>query len=124
LEGDLSNDVRTFLTNHIVSVEELELLLALYRQRDRDWSVTELNAQLRSQSSSVERWLRVLQSFGLLSEAEGRFRFQAPESLTAHVAAVEAAYRERWTKVIEFIYFKPNEKLLSFTRAFDFRKRP
>jgi hypothetical protein len=125
VDGELSADVRHFLTNHIVSVEELELLLVLYRERGRDWSAPELTSQLRSQNASIERWLGILQSLGLAAENGGRWRFAAAsEALETQVAAVAAAYQERWTKVIEFIYFKPNEKLLSFTRAFDLRKRP
>ncbi len=123
--NELSVDVRDFITRHIVSVEELEVLLLLHEGRDRDWSSTEINARLRSQEASIAKWLDSLLRARLIRETGGRYRF-APESeaLERQTAGLAQAYRDRRIKVIEFIFSKPDDHLLSFIRAFDLRKRP
>lgn len=125
MESDLSPTVRDFIARHIVSVEELEVLLILHESKERRWSAAEINERLRSQEASIEKWLETMVSFGLAARAENRFRF-APVSdeLARATAQVAEAYRERRIKVIELIFSKPNENLLNFVRAFDLRNRP
>lgn len=88
------------------------------------WTSTEINDRLRSQETSIGKWLQTLVELQLVSATDDRFRFApATEHLVRQTAAVAAAYRERRIKVIEFIFSKPNEDLLSFVRAFDLRKK-
>lgn len=96
----------------------------LHEAKDRDWSPMEINRHLRSQEASVAKWLEVLVTLGLASQSGGRYRF-APvsDTLARETVALAEAFRERRIKVIEFIFSKPSESLLSFVRAFDFRKR-
>lgn len=122
---DLSPTAQDFIVRRIVSVEQLEVLLLLYEARDRDWSAPEINARLRSQTSSIAKWLESLESQGLATRADGRYRYSAAsEELQHGLGAAVSAYREQRIKVIELIFSKPNETLLSFIRAFDLRKRP
>lgn len=117
--------MRDFISRHIVSIEELEILLMLHDEQDRDWSPAEINARLRSQEASILKWLDSLVRLRLIRESGGRYRF-APESemLARQTTAVAQAYRDLRIKVIEFIFSKPDDDLLSFIRAFDLRKRP
>lgn len=125
MESELSPSARDFVTRHIVSLEELEVLLLLQDEKERDWSAAEINGRLRSQQSSIEKWLEALVSLRLAARANDRFRFApASEELAQGAAAVAEAYRERRLKVIELIFSKPDESLLTFIRAFDLRKRP
>ena len=125
VQSELSPSTRDFIIRHIVSVEELEILLLLHEGKDRDWSPAEINARLRSQESSIAQWLRTLVSMSLAAETGGRYRFApASEELARDTAAVSEAYRERRIKVIELIFSRPSESLLSFVRAFELRKRP
>jgi predicted transcriptional regulator len=125
VESELSADAREFITRHIVSIEELEVLLMLYEGRDRDWNSAEINERLRSQEASIAKWLDSLLRARLIRETGGRYRF-APESetLERQTTALAQAYRDLRIKVIEFIFSKPDDNLLSFIRAFDLRKRP
>ena len=121
----LSAEVRAFITQYIVSLEELEVLLLLHEFPERDWSVAEINERLRSQEASIAKWLATLVAAQLIRSSEGRYRFSPPsDELRQQMAAMADAYRTRRTKVIEFIFSKPNESLLSFAEAFDLRKRP
>lgn len=106
-----------------MSLEELEVLLLLQETKDRDWSAREINERLRSQETSINKWLETLVALGLAVRSAERFRFApASEALARDAAAVAEAYRERRLKVIELIFSKPNENLLNFVRAFDLRK--
>lgn len=108
-----------------MSVEQLEILLLLHEDKHRDWSPAEINARLRSQEASVAKWLETLAALGLATQLAGRYRFQpASDVLTRETDALAEAYRERRIKVIELIFSKPSESLLSFVRAFELRKRP
>lgn len=108
-----------------MSVEQLEVLLVLHAEQNRAWSAAEINERLRSQEPSIAKWLEALVALKLVSLVEGRHRY-APgsEELAARVASLANAYRERRIKVIELIFSKPNETLLSFARAFQLRKQP
>jgi len=125
MPSDLSPVVNHFLTKYIVSVEELEVLLLLHGAKERAWTAAEINQQLRSNETSIERWLSIIVSFGLAARTEDRVRFApASDELAQGVAQVAAMYRERPAKVIAAIFSKRNEDLLDFVRAFDLRKKP
>jgi hypothetical protein len=125
LDSELPPAVRDFVTRYIVSLEQLEVLLVLQEKKDRDWSAVEINGRLRSQESSIVKWLEALVSFGLVARTGDRYCFApASEALARDTATLADAYRERRIKVIELIFSKPDENLLSFIRAFDLRKRP
>ena len=125
VDSELSVEVRDFISRYIVSIEELEILLMLQDEKARDWSPAEINAQLRSQEASILKWLNSLVRLRLIRESGGRYRFEPEsETLARQTAAVAQAYRDLRIKVIEFIFSKPDDDLLSFIRAFDLRKRP
>jgi hypothetical protein len=127
VESKIPTTVREFVMRYITSVEELEILLLLYTERHRDWSVTEVNTRIRSQESSVANWLAVLASLKLISPTSGnadRYQF-APESesLLEQTGAVAAVYNDFRVRIIELIYSRPSEQLLNFANAFNLRKR-
>lgn len=125
VQSDFPAATRDFITQHIVSVEELEVLLMLHEGKDRDWSPAEINDRLRSQESSISKWLEALVLLGLADRTSERYRFApASEELRRETAAMADAYRERRIKVIELIFSKPSENLFDFVRAFELGKRP
>lgn len=120
----MSVEVRDFIARHIVSIEQLEVLLLLAETEERDWTAGELNERLRSQEASIAKWLVALQALQMVTATDERFRFApAGAELRRQVAALAEAYRSRRIKVIELIFSKPNETLRSFVDAFDLRKR-
>ena len=76
MESDLPSHVRAFIGRHVASLEELEVLLLLFEQRERDWSAAEINEQLRSQESSIAKWLEALVASGLVVADGERHRFE------------------------------------------------
>jgi hypothetical protein len=127
VESKLPTTVKDFVIQHITSVEELEILLFLHAERQRSWSVAEVNAQLRSQESSVAKWLALLANIKLVtctSGATARYQFPGDsETLAEQTAAVAAVYNDFRVRIIELIYSKPADQLLNFSNAFNLRKR-
>ena len=125
MQNEVPPQVCDFIARHIASVEELEILLILQEEKDREWTAAEINERLRSQEASIKKWLEALVSAGLAMRTETRYRFTAAtEELARNAAALVVSYRERRIKVIELIFSKPNENLLNFVRAFDLRNPP
>lgn len=124
MDGEVSVEVRDFIARHIVSIEQLEVLLLLAETEERAWTTRELNERLRSQEASIAKWLIALEALKMVGATEECVRFApANDALRRQVAALAEAYRSRRIKVIELIFSKPNESLRSFVDAFDLRKR-
>lgn len=112
-------EVRRLVATHIQSVEQLEVLLLLCRERDRDWTAEQVAAELRIDSGSAGARLEDLRARGFVECASERYRFQtkSPE-LSRSVEALAEAYRERRVSLINLIFSKPVDKVRLFADAF------
>ena len=122
--------VKQFITEHVDSVMQLELLLMLAGPEARPWTAAELAQQLRVDAGWVDTTLRALAAGGLVAVTDGaaapagaQFRY-APRTpdLAAAVNELGAAYADRRVTVIGLIFAKPTDKLRSFADAFRLRK--
>ena len=83
-ETFIDESVQTFLREHIRSFEQLEVLLLLYRQRERTWTVEDAAVALRVHDIATQEAFGQLAGSGLLS-AEAtladhfRYHPQTPE---------------------------------------------
>jgi predicted transcriptional regulator len=119
-------EVAALLSQHISSVEELEILLLLRRRADRSWDATAVAEELRTSDSSAEKRLGNLCAGGLVEEAEssGRgFRY-GPSSAWKRAAVDQLAdlYAEAPFRVIDMIFAKPIANLRVYADAFRYRK--
>ena len=126
MAGDtLPEAVRGFLTRYISTVEQLELLLFLYRNAGNAWTAEEVARQLAISQEAAATQLDAFREQALLARDEGGggYRF-SPPSPEANLVLAELSrlYLERRVAVITFIYTKPNDRLRSFSDAFKFRK--
>ena len=120
----LRQDVRQFLHQNIESVEQLEVLLLLWRMPERGWTSDEVATAIYSHPSSVVRRLAMLLGQGLLREREpGCFQY-APRTAHLHSAVthLDQMYRERRVAVIALIASKPIENVRAFSDAFRIRR--
>ncbi|HEY7504647.1 MAG TPA: hypothetical protein VH700_11145 [Gemmatimonadales bacterium] len=120
----LPEDVRQFLHQNIESVEQLEVLLLLWRTAERGWTSEEVATAVYSHPSSVVRRLAMLLGQGLLREREpGCFQY-APRTAEQHAAVthLDHMYRERRVAVITLIASKPIENVRAFSDAFRIRR--
>lgn len=117
----ISDRVRSLVGEHIVSVEQLEVLLLLHQHRDRDWSATQVNDEIKSSVSSVRERLANLESRGFLRRQGDMYRYDAANINDAAVGELATTYSQRRFTIIEMIFSKPLEKLRGFARAFRIR---
>lgn len=120
-EHEIPPAIRTFISQYVCSVEQLEILLLFCREPDEAWSVQSVYDVILSTPKSVERWLEELVRNGLLekqSEPVQSYRCCRKESLISQVAALEKIYRTKPVRVIEAIYRRDTSAVQSFADAF------
>jgi DNA-binding MarR family transcriptional regulator len=125
-EEAITPRVRQFITDHVESVMQLEVLLLLAAQPGKVWTATELAQQLRIDEAWVDAQIRGMGARGLVGVAEGpppQFRYDPRAAeLGQAVAELAQAYADRRVTVIGLIFSKPVDKLRSFADAFRIRK--
>jgi hypothetical protein len=121
----LPEDVHRFLYQNIDSVEQLEVLLLLWRTPERGWTSDEVATAVYSHPSSVVRRLAMLFGQGLLREREPGCYQYAPRTAELHdtVTRLDHTYRERRVAVITLIASKPIENVRAFSDAFRIRRK-
>ena len=123
--GDLPGHLRSFIAQHIRTVVELESLLLLHGQPQREWSAAELGKELRIDEQFARQEITDLVQRGLAqcSNESSTCRY-APRTTELDQAVKELArvYEERRVSVIQAIYSKPADPIQSFADAFKFRK--
>lgn len=120
-EPQLPPSIRTFISGYLRSVEELEVLLLLHRERRPWWSVKEVYDTILSNRSSVERCLDELTQHGFLekiADSTAAYRWCAGEELTAQVATLAELYKTMPVRIIEAIYKPAASAAQSFADAF------
>jgi predicted transcriptional regulator len=129
---DISPELKRFIHNTINSVEQLEVLLFLMSNAERDWSAAQISEKTRMAEESVASKLQELHAAQLLtlqgtssSSAAPLYRY-APttEALAQEVAtSLDRAYKERKDTVIQLIFSKPMENIRVFADAFRIRRK-
>jgi DNA-binding Lrp family transcriptional regulator len=117
----ISDQLARFIASHLVSVEQIEILLFLRQHHDRAFSPSELNDVIRSSESSVGSRLTDLERRGLVRREHARFRYQPPSELEGVLGELAAAYAEQRYTIIDLIFSKSNDKLQAFADAFKVR---
>jgi hypothetical protein len=122
----LPPEVERLISGHFDSAEQLDILLLLHGQPERQWVATEVSKAIFSVPTSATRRLKELVAAGfLLSMGEGDPRYwysPESESLRVQVDALAAAYRADRVAVINRIFQKPTDPVKSFANAFRLRR--
>ncbi|HUG55267.1 MAG TPA: hypothetical protein VMR21_16790 [Vicinamibacteria bacterium] len=118
--------VRTFITDHIRSIEQLEVLLLLQRDPEQWWSADGVAGELRTSRRSAEARLEEMASHNLLDVRTAEallFRYHpVTAALDLAVKETAQAYAERRVAVTTFIYSTPTDDIRGFADAFRIRK--
>jgi hypothetical protein len=125
-DDGLPLNVRAFITEHIDSVVQLEILLLLFRAAPAQRTAEEMGRELCIDPKWAAGQLMKLCAAGVLSCTEGSspaFQY-SPGTPQRHeqVVGLAHAYADRRVRVISLIFSKPMEQLRSFADAFRFRK--
>jgi DNA-binding transcriptional ArsR family regulator len=121
-------DIKDFISNNIGSIEQLEVLLLLHKNRGQEWTASEISQKLVTQPGSVSIRLSDLESKGLLSSRQGERErlYQYRPVWPPREAAVDDLaefYKIYRLKVIQLIYDRSNESVRMFSEAFRIWKR-
>lgn len=124
VSGSLSDEVRAFIHANIHSVEQLEVLLLLRRDRTRGFTGTEVANELRIHPASAEARLHDFEARDVCVRTGDRF-FYAPKTaeLERLIGLLATAYGDARVTVIQTIFSKPPEALRSFADAFKLRAK-
>ena len=118
--------MRQFITEHIDSVMQLEILLLLAAQPAKVWTPTELAQELRIDPAWVDAQLQTMGGRGVIAVTEESpvgFRYEPrTPALAETVRELAQAYADRRVTVIGLIFSKPIDKIRSFADAFRIRK--
>lgn len=123
----IPEEVNRLVADHIVSVEQLETLLMLRREPEREWSAESVKDELRTSILSASERLDDLTRRGFLAVRESadgrRYRYEPASAADRRsVEQLARAYSERRYTIIEMIFAKPIERLRVFADAFRLRK--
>lgn len=133
MTGDLPEDVRALLREHIESYEQLEVLLLLRRERYEEWTVTGLAARLQVRAELIGSALAGLEMAGLVvatgvaSPAHLAYR-PATAALDAAAGRLDREYAERPIRIIQLMSANAIERvrisaLQTFAEAFVLKKK-
>ena len=117
----ISDRVKALIVQHIVSVEQLEVLLLLREDPGRAWTPNQVNDRIKSSVASVTERLADLESRGLIQHQGESYGYDAGNPHAEVVAELATTYAESRFTVIELIFAKPNDNLRVFARAFRIR---
>ena len=119
----LGPELESFINEHVHSVEQLECLLLLSRDRATKWTPADVARELRIDATSAERRLEDLVDRELVARSGDEFHY-APRTteLERCVTALSKAYSERRVTVIGLIFAKPNDSIRTFAAAFKLRR--
>jgi hypothetical protein len=127
-ESGIPERVRTFVREHIQSIEQVEVLLLLFRTAPREWTAMSTGRELRIDPVSAARRLTDFQSQGLVKARPGDEALLywydgASGTLDRAISELATAYHERRTALINLILSTPNEDVRVFADAFRLRRR-
>ncbi len=123
MAAGLPDDVARFIDEHVHSVEQLEVLLALRAEPEREWTADELSAVVATSPASVSLRLADLGDRGFVARGSvpDSFRYAAPAHTARVIDALADCYGRLRVRVISRIFSKPSEGARSFADAFRLR---
>lgn len=122
---DLSTPVRAFISEHLSSVEQLEILLLLVSDPSVEWTAQSVYKTVMSTVASVEQRLENFTAAGFLSKTSDptpKYRVILSGEQAKTVSDVCRLYKERPVKIIEAIYQKNRSAAQQFADAFKFKR--
>jgi hypothetical protein len=122
---DFPLELKQFIAQNVESLAQLETLLLLHRDPERQWTVAELARELYISSDMCQAIVADLERRRLADRAEpgDRHRFHADDAAVQGLVDLLAQYyRERRVAVITELYSKPSNKVQTFADAFRLRR--
>jgi len=125
-EDALPSNLYDFITQNVRSLEQLEILLLVARDRETIWTVQSVYDVILSTKPSVERWLDEFTRLSFLhKEASDVFvyRFIATDETAALIRDLGQLYKTKPVRVIEAIFKADQNPAQSFADAFRLKRK-
>ncbi len=118
----IPNEIKLFISQYIGSIQQLEVLLAVSSEPERNWSPEEISKKLGLDVTAVTNRLLSLCVKGLVrsDEKQARTFCYQPEGTVADIMVKKLAslYREHPAPLVEFICSRAESRLRDFSDAF------
>jgi predicted ArsR family transcriptional regulator len=120
----IPREVKDFLSKNITSIEQLEILLLVFRNTAKTWQLGEIAQPLGIQTDAAENCLQTLVERGLVQKHASVKQYQATvsEELYRRVATVAKTYSERRITMINFIFSRHLDRIRAFADSFKLKK--
>lgn len=120
----IPREVKDFLSKNITSIEQLEILLLVFRNTAKNWRQEEIAQTLGIQMDATENCLRMLSERGLVDKHASTMHYQASanEELHRQIATVAKSYSERRITMINFIFSRHLDRIRAFADSFKLKK--
>jgi hypothetical protein len=120
-EAALPANLHEFITQKVRSLEQLEILLLVARDRETEWTVQMVYDVILSTKPSVERWLDEFTRLGFLKKETSDlslYRFAATDEIAGLIRDLGQFYKTKPVRVIEAIFKADRNPVQSFADAF------
>lgn len=122
-DPDFTDEFCEFLQRSVASVDTVEILLLLSKDREKWWETNELRERLATAANlsegDVAKCLDDLQQSAVISRGgDRRARFRPAPAHDAHVATLARLYVERPVTLFRVIYALRDSKIKTFADAF------
>jgi hypothetical protein len=123
---DFPPDIKRFIEGQIESLAQLEGLLLMRKEPQRQWTASEIAKSLYLPPEMGASLLDDFSRRGFVHELAGNGKCYSYRSIDAEtdnlIDQLAAIYHERRVAVISLIYSKPLNKVQTFADAFRLRK--
>jgi hypothetical protein len=124
MSDDFPAELKQFIAQHVESLAQLEALLILRQDSQKDWRSPELAQRLYITPDMCEAILADLDRQGFAKRLpEGGYRYHPSSAdFDGMLASLADVYQQRRVAVITEIYSKPVNKVQTFADAFRLRR--
>jgi hypothetical protein len=120
-----SQALRSFISRHVSSVEQLEILCLLNSKPGGEWTAATVYKVVQSSHASIEQGLKKFTDAGFLnrsSSTPAAYCIDSSPEIRQMIGDLCRLYAERPVRVIEAIYQKQSSPVQGFADAFKFKK--
>jgi len=122
MNDEFPKDVKEFISQHVHSLAQLEVLLMLHREPGRSWTAEQVTSSLYLQRQMVEGLLADLVGRGFAVQENATFRYKsAGDVVHGVIERLGQLYQERRVTVISEIFAKSSSSARAFAEAFRLR---
>jgi DNA-binding IscR family transcriptional regulator len=124
MSGDFPAELKQFIAQNVESLAQLEALLILRQDSQKEWRSPELAQRLSIMPAMCEAILADLHRQGFAERlAEGGYRYRPNNAeVDRMIGNLADVYQQRRVAVITEIYSKPVNKVQTFADAFRLRR--